>query len=40
MSKRGAQRQIDLLPDLEDPKDLFALLLPEPKLAARPGVAA
>ncbi len=39
--ERGAQRQIDLLPDLDDPKDLFALLLPEPrKLAARPGVPA
>jgi len=39
--ERGAQQQIDLLPDLEDPKDLFALLLPEPrKLASRPGVAA
>src|SRR6266481_6340854 len=29
--ERGAQRQIDLLPDLEDPKDLFALLLPGPR---------
>ena len=39
--ERGAQQQIDLLPDLEDPKDLFALLLPEPhKLAARREVAA
>jgi len=39
--ERGTQQQIDLLPDLDDPKDLFALLLPEPrKLAARPGVAA
>jgi len=37
--ERGAQQQIDLLPDLDDPKDLFALLLPEPQtLAARPGV--
>src|SRR5256886_15964776 len=36
--ERGTQQQIDLLPDLEDPKDLFALLLPEPrKLTARPG---
>jgi len=39
--ERGAQQQIDLLPDLDDPKDLFALLLPEPrKLASLPGVAA
>src|SRR5256714_605554 len=39
--ERGTQQQIDLLPDLEDPKDLFALLLPEPrKLTARPGGAA
>jgi ornithine cyclodeaminase len=39
--ERGAQQQIDLLPDLDDPKDLFALLLPEPqKRAARPGVPA
>src|SRR5580658_3908769 len=26
--ERGAQAQIDLVPDLEDPKDLFALLAP------------
>jgi len=26
--ERGKQAQIDLLPDLEDPKDLFALLAP------------
>jgi ornithine cyclodeaminase len=38
--ERGAQPQIDLLPDLDDPKDLFALLLPEPQKAARPGVPA
>ncbi|HYC10053.1 MAG TPA: ornithine cyclodeaminase [Steroidobacteraceae bacterium] len=31
--ERG-QRQIDLLPDLEDPKDLFALLAPSPTPAA------
>ena len=31
--ERGAQPQIDLVPDLEDPKDLFALLLPEPQVA-------
>jgi ornithine cyclodeaminase len=28
--ERGTQQQIDLLPDLEDPKDLFALLSPVP----------
>jgi len=33
--ERGAQPQIDLVPDLEDPKDLFALLAPE--AAAAPG---
>lgn len=27
--ERGTQAQIDLVPDLEDPKDLFALLAPE-----------
>ena len=26
--ERGAAAQIDLVPDLEDPKDLFALLAP------------
>jgi ornithine cyclodeaminase len=26
--ERGAQAQIDLVPDLDDPKDLFALLAP------------
>jgi ornithine cyclodeaminase len=31
--ERGAQPQIDLVPDLEDPKDLFALLLPESQVA-------
>jgi len=39
--ERGAQPQIDLLPDLEDPKDLFSLLTPRPVLAAvREGVPA
>src|SRR5207245_11292523 len=39
--ERGAQRQIDLLPDLEDPKDLFGVLAGEPEpLAAERGVAA
>jgi ornithine cyclodeaminase len=33
--ERGRQTQIDLLPDLEDPKDLFTLLAP----AARPAAA-
>ena len=35
--ERGTQPQIDLVPDLEDPKDLFALLLPESR--SRPRVA-
>jgi ornithine cyclodeaminase len=39
--ERGLRQQIDLLPDVEDPKDLFALLSPSPRaLAARAGVAA
>jgi ornithine cyclodeaminase len=39
--ERGARRQIDLLPELEDPKDLFALLAPQARLlTARAGVAA
>jgi ornithine cyclodeaminase len=39
--ERGAQRQVDLVPDLDDPKDLFALLAPEPARAiAAAGVAA
>ena len=42
--ERGTQRQIDLVPDLEDPKDLFALLADEgrgtPRAAARAGVTA
>ena len=37
--QRGAQRQIDLVPDLADPKDLFALLAPQPR-TLRSGVAA
>ena len=40
--ERGTQRQIDLVPDLEDPKDLFALLADArggaPRAAARAGV--
>ncbi len=42
--ERGTQRQIDLVPDLEDPKDLFALLADErggaPRTAERAGVTA
>ncbi|HXZ59738.1 MAG TPA: ornithine cyclodeaminase [Steroidobacteraceae bacterium] len=39
--ERGGGRQIDLVPDLEDPKDLFGLLAAEPvKRAARSGMAA
>jgi ornithine cyclodeaminase len=39
--ERGAQPHIDLLPDLDDPKDLFALLSPRPrKVASGEGVAA
>jgi ornithine cyclodeaminase len=39
--ERGGERQIDLVPDLEDPKDLFGLLADSGvKSAARPGVAA
>jgi ornithine cyclodeaminase len=40
--ERGAQRHIDLLPDLDDPKDLFALLAPAgpQQVAKRAGVAA
>jgi ornithine cyclodeaminase len=37
----GAHAQVDLLPELEDPKDLFALLAPQPhELAPSRGVAA
>ena len=28
--ERGAHTQVDLLPELDDPKDLFALLVPQP----------
>jgi ornithine cyclodeaminase len=39
--ERGAQQQIDLVPDLDNPKDLFALLAPQPaSVVARPGVLA
>jgi ornithine cyclodeaminase len=39
--ERGGEQQIDLLPDLEDPKDLYSLLEPEPQeLAIPPGVPA
>jgi ornithine cyclodeaminase len=39
--ERGLRRGIDLLPELADPKDLFALLAPKPHaLGARSGVAA
>jgi ornithine cyclodeaminase len=39
--ERGTQQQIDLVPDLDDPKDLFALLMPQPLTAvARVGVSA
>lgn len=39
--ERGALSQIDLVPDLEDPKDLFALLAPQAQRAPlRPGVPA
>jgi ornithine cyclodeaminase len=39
--ERGGERQIDLIPDLEDPKDLFGVLDDQPApAAARTGVAA
>ncbi len=39
--ERGARRVIDLLPELRDPKDLFALVAPKPHgLASGRGVAA
>src|SRR4029077_13188640 len=39
--ERGRQAQIDLVPDLDDPKDLFALLAPQAApIVARPGVPA
>ena len=37
--ERGGRPQVDLVPDLEDPKDLFALLAPQP-LAAHAGAVA
>jgi ornithine cyclodeaminase len=39
--ERGQQAQVDLVPDLDDPKDLFALLAaPPPGIAARRGALA
>ncbi|HWZ63775.1 MAG TPA: ornithine cyclodeaminase [Steroidobacteraceae bacterium] len=38
--ERGGGREIDLVPDLEDPKDLFSLLAAQPLTASRAGVAA
>ena len=38
--ERGSQQQIDLVPDLEDPKDLFGLLSPQTRPAPSPAVAA
>ena len=37
--ERGARPQIDLLPELEDPKDLFALLSARPQPLAAPEAA-
>jgi ornithine cyclodeaminase len=34
--QRGSQHQVDLVPDLENPKNLFALLARDPAVAARP----
>ncbi|MDB6090456.1 MAG: ornithine cyclodeaminase [Gammaproteobacteria bacterium] len=34
--QRGSHQQIDLVPDLDNPKDLFALLTREPSASARP----
>jgi ornithine cyclodeaminase len=34
--QRGARQRIDLVPDLADPKDLFALLAAQPR-ALEPG---
>ena len=34
--QHGAHRQIDIVPDLEDPKDLFALLAAAPAVTAAP----
>ena len=36
---RGLQQQVDLVPDLENPKDLFGLLAPKPGSVARPAPA-
>ncbi len=33
---RGLQQQVDLVPDLENPKDLFGLLAPKPGSVVRP----
>jgi ornithine cyclodeaminase len=33
---RGLQQQVDLVPDLENPKDLFGLLASKPGSVARP----
>jgi ornithine cyclodeaminase len=38
--ERGARPQIDLLPELEDPKDLFGLLAPQPRRLTSTEVAA
>lgn len=39
--ERGQKAQVDLVPDLDDPKDLFALLVAAPQgVSARAGVAA
>jgi ornithine cyclodeaminase len=36
---RGLRQQIDLVPDLENPKDLFGLLARAPAVAVRPAPA-
>ena len=39
--ERGGEQQVDLVPDLEDPKDLYGLLASEPEqLAPQRGVPA
>ncbi len=35
--ERGAGQEVDLVPDLDDPRDLFGLLLPQPQSAPRRG---
>jgi ornithine cyclodeaminase len=35
---RGLQQQIDLVPDLENPKDLYSLLAPRRSVAPTPGI--